>query len=612
MKRSCSMPFGANVCENGSVRFRLWAPKAKHVDVFLENRNVVLPLARIDGGWFELTTQDATCGAQYRFRIDGGIKVPDPASRFQPQDVAGPSEVVDPKKFDWQDESWLGRPWEEAVIYELHAGAFTPEGTFDGVERKLDYLCNLGVTAIELMPVADFPGERNWGYDGVLLYAPDSCYGRPDDLKRLIQAAHAKGLMVFLDVVYNHFGPEGNYLHSYAPQFFTKRHHTPWGDAINFDGPESRTVRDFFIWNALYWLEEYHFDGLRFDAVHAIVDDSKPDFLTELAETIRERCGQRQVYLIIENDDNVAHYLERDRKGRVCLYNAQWDDDIHHAMHVLLTGESDGYYADYRRQPAKKLCRCLTEGFAYQGEYSEFHDAKRGEPSGALHPSAFVSFMQNHDQIGNRAFGERIGQLASPQAVQAAMEIFLLAPLPPMLFMGEEFAATTPFLYFCNFHGELASAVTNGRRNEFACFDKFRSPELRDRIPDPNAEETFLQSKLDWAAVECEGHSRWLRLYRQLLSVRRQAIVPLIGQISEAAIELCDEQARVLAVSWLVENGKQLELIVNLSANSAVLAAEVLPTRSSSRLLYASSPECVTDSEHSSLSPWSVIWRLRS
>jgi maltooligosyltrehalose trehalohydrolase len=612
MKRSCSMPFGASVCEDGGVRFRLWAPKAKRVDLLLETNNIVLPLARMDDGWFELTTQDATCGAQYRLQIDGGIKVPDPASRFQPQDVAGPSEVVDPKKIDWQDESWLGRPWEEAVIYELHVGAFTPEGTFDGVERKLDYLCNMGVTAIELMPVADFPGERNWGYDGVLLYAPDNCYGRPDDLKRLIQAAHAKGLMVFLDVVYNHFGPEGNYLHAYAPQFFTKRHHTPWGDAINFDGPESRTVRDFFIWNALYWLEEYHFDGLRFDAVHAIVDDSKPNFLTELAETIRERCVERQVHLIVENDDNVAHYLERDRKGSVCLYNAQWDDDIHHAMHVLLTGESDGYYADYSRQPVKKLCRCLTEGFAYQGEYSEFHEDKRGEPSGALPPSAFVSFMQNHDQTGNRAFGERIGQLAPLHAVRAAMEIFLLAPLPPMLFMGEEFAAATPFLYFCNFHGELASAVTNGRRNEFARFDKFRSPELRDRIPDPNAEETFLQSKLDWAAVELECHSRWLRLYRELLSIRRQAIVPLIGQISEAVIELYDEQARVSAVSWLVENGKQLELTANLSRNSAVLPAGVLPTRSSSSLLYASSPECVTDSEHTSLPPWSVIWRFWS
>jgi maltooligosyltrehalose trehalohydrolase len=608
MKRSCPMPFGASVCEDGSVRFRLWAPKAKRVDLLIKNRNVVLPLARMEGGWFELITEDATAGTLYRFQIDSGMKVPDPASRYQPLDVVGPSEVIDPGTFDWQDESWLGRPWEEAVIYELHVGAFTPEGTFHAVEQKLDYLRDLGVTAIELMPIADFPGERNWGYDGVLLYAPDSWYGQPNDLKRLIQAAHAKGLMVFLDVVYNHFGPEGNYLHAYAPQFFTKHHHTPWGDAINFDGPGSRTVRDFFIWNAVYWLEEYHFDGLRFDAVHAIVDDSKPDLLTELAETIRERFGEkRQVHLIVENADNVAHYLERGDHGRVRLYNGQWDDDFHHALHVLLTGESDGYYADYGREPVTKLCRCLTEGFAYQGDYSEFHKANRGEPSAALPPSAFVSFLQNHDQIGNRAFGERIGQLAPPQAAQAAVEILLLAPSPPMLFMGEEFAATTPFLYFCNFHGELARAVTNGRRNEFVRFDKFTSPELRDRIPDPNADQTFLRSTLDWQSVSCECHFRWLKLYRELLSIRRQAIVPLIGQIKKSVVELCNEHLRVLSVSWTLTNGKRLELAANLGSDSAVLPADL-----SSKVVYASKPGSVRDDPNGSSPPWSVIWRLGS
>jgi maltooligosyltrehalose trehalohydrolase len=601
------MPFGASVCEDGSVRFRLWAPNAKRVDVLIENSDVVLPLARKDGGWFELTTQDATCGTRYFFQIDGGMKVPDPASRFQPLDVNGPSEVVDPRRFDWQDQSWLGRQWEEAVIYELHVGAFTPEGTFRGVERKLDYLRDLGVTAIELMPITDFPGQRNWGYDGVLLYAPDSCYGRPDDLKQLIQSAHARGLMVFLDVVYNHFGPEGNYLHVYAPQFFTKRHRTPWGDAINFDGPESPTVREFFIWNALYWLEEYHFDGLRLDAVDAIVDDSRPDFLTELAETVRERCGDnRYVHLIIENDTNATHYLERCREGRVQLYNAQWDDDLHHTMHVLLTAESDGYYVDYSREPMKKLCRCLTEGFAYQGEYSEFHNSSRGEPSAALPSSAFVSFLQNHDQVGNRAFGERIGQLAPQQAVRAMMEILLLAPSPPLLFMGEEFGATTPFLYFCNFHGELASAVTEGRRSEFARFEKFRSPDLRDRIPDPNGEQTFLQSKLDWASISCECHSRWLSLYRELLAIRQQALVPLVARIGKANIELCEEQARALRVSWVLANGKQLELTANLSADSVRL-----PSKRSSNVVYASSPESAKDSEHGLLPPWSVVWRLR-
>ena len=337
MNRSHAMPFGAQVLDNGSVHFRLWAPAAQQVSLRLESAAAQsLPLLPLADGWFELTTTEAGASSLYRFQIDGKIEVPDPASRFQPQDVHGPSQVIAPSAFDWSDEHWRGRPWEEAVIYELHVGTFTPEGTFQVIERKLDYLRDLGVTALELMPVADFPGRRNWGYDGVLPFAPDSSYGSPEDLKRLVQAAHLKGLMIFLDVVYNHFGPEGNYLHTYAPQFFTNRHHTPWGDAINFDGPGSRIVRDFFIHNALYWLEEYHFDGLRLDAVHSIVDDSKPDILTELAQTVRERFGKdRFVHLILENADNRARCLDRSRSGAVELYDAQWNDDIHHAVHVL-------------------------------------------------------------------------------------------------------------------------------------------------------------------------------------------------------------------------------------------------------------------------------------
>ena len=608
MKRSCSMPFGATVVENGGVCFRLWAPKAERVNLCLEDTASGLALNRMEGGWFELTTHEATAGTRYRFQIDGGMKVPDPASRFQPRDVNGPSEVVDSRAFEWRDEDWHGRPWEEAVIYELHVGSFTAEGRFRGVEEKLDYLRDLGVTAIELMPIADFPGRRNWGYDGVLPYAPDSSYGRPEDLKRLIQSAHAKGLMVFLDVVYNHFGPEGNYLHAYAPQFFTNRHHTPWGDAINFDGPDSRAVRDFFVWNAIYWLEEYHFDGLRLDAVNAIVDDSRPDFLTELAHTIRNRFSEkRQVHLILENDDNEAHYLQRSRENRPELYDAQWDDDIHHAMHVLLTGESDGYYADYSSKPMRYLCRCLTEGFAYQGEYSEFHHGQRGEPSAGLPTSAFVSFLQNHDQVGNRAFGERIGQLASPDALKAAVEIFLLAPFPPLLFMGEEFGAATPFLYFCDFEGDLARAVTEGRRNEFARFARFSSPELRDRIPDPNAEQTFLQSKLDWESVSCECHSHWLNLYRELLMIRRKTIVPVLRQLGKATIEFCDEQRRTLGISWPLGNRGRLALAANLSPDTVTL-----PISDTSPVLYASAPEAAKACERGALSGWSVVWRLQT
>src|SRR5579863_9157148 len=374
VKRRYNMPFGAECREDGSVRFRLWAPAARQVDLCLAGTCAQIPLERRDDGWFELITNVARPGTQYHFRINGEQEVPDPASRFQPHDVHGPSEVVQPDAFDWRDNAWRGRRWEEAVIYELHVGSFSSAGTFSAVRERLDYLADLGITAVELMPIADFPGRRNWGYDGVLLYAPDSCYGRPEDLKRLVQAAHERGLVVFLDVVYNHFGPDGNYLSVYSPQFFTNRHHTPWGDAINFDGPESRVVRDFFIHNALYWLEEYHLDGLRLDAVHAIADDSRPDIITELAEVVRQRInGERVVHLMLENADNATRYLGRDHEGRVTLYDAQWNDDIHHALHVLITGEHDGYYSDYAHEPLRHLCRCLSEGFAYQGEHSEFH-----------------------------------------------------------------------------------------------------------------------------------------------------------------------------------------------------------------------------------------------
>ena len=608
MIRSHTMPFGAELQPDGSVRFRLWAPAAKQVSLVLENDPArPLPLASTDGGWYELLTKEAHVGSLYRFQIDNNTKVPDPASRFQPHDVHGPSEVLDPLAFRWTDADWRGRPWEQAVIYELHVGTFTPEGTFRGIEQKLDYLRDLGVTAIELMPLSDFPGSRNWGYDGVLPYAPDSSYGRPEDLKCLIQAAHTRGLMVFLDVVYNHFGPEGNYLHLYSPQFFTKRHHTPWGDAINFDGPDSRVVRDFFIHNALYWLKEYHFDGLRLDAVHSIIDDSKPDILTELATAVRNHLGtQRFVHLILENGDNIARYLEHNAAGAVRLYDAQWNDDIHHAVHVLLTGESDGYYSDYVKDPMGNLCRALREGFVYQGDYSEYHGEHRGEPSGDLPLSSFISFLQNHDQVGNRAFGERIAHLTSPAALKAAMEILLLAPAPPLLFMGEEFGATTPFLFFCDFHGDLAAAVTNGRRNEFARFSKFSSPEVRDSIPDPNAEQTFKQSKLDWNSLKDSAHSGWLQLYRELLGVRQRVVVPQLGMKSDSRCSSSHDEKRALSIDWSFENGPRLELRANLGESTA----EIIQT--SGTHFYVSNPEADAAIQQGHLPAWSVVWSLRT
>jgi malto-oligosyltrehalose trehalohydrolase len=575
MKRKHEMPFGAEIGADGNARFRLWAPKASSVTLQLNNPERGLPMSRFGEGWFELTTNANTGGAQYSFKIDGNQLVPDPASRFQPSGVHGPSEVIDPSAYDWQDSNWNGRPWEEAVIYELHVGTFSGEGTFAGVEAKLDYLVDLGVSAVELMPLASFPGERNWGYDGVLPFAPAPCYGRPEDLKRLIDAAHAKGLMVLLDVVYNHFGPEGNYLGLYAPDFFTERHHTPWGQAINFDGPNSRAVRDFYIHNALYWLEEYHFDGLRFDAVHAIADDSRPDILTELAETVRTQF-QRHIHLVLENDKNEAHYLCRDSQPRTSCYDAQWNDDVHHAMHVLVTGEVDGYYSDYAKNPVRHLGRCLAEGYSYQGDASPFRDgARRGEPSRDLPPKCFVSFLQNHDQIGNRALGERIGQLVDPEKLKLAMAILLLAPSPPLLFMGEEFAAATPFLFFCDFGPELAAKVTEGRRAEFARFEQFNSPQAQAQIPDPNAEETFLRSKLDWSSIGQEPHSKWLDFYRDVLECRRAKVVPRIKDIAPGRAKFEVLAPLGLNVTWPFRSSGSLQLIANVDRSVLVLQRHV-------------------------------------
>ena len=611
MQRRHNMPFGAECRNDGSVRFRLWAPAASHVDLCMMNSGASrqIPLGRCVDGWHEQITDAARAGTQYLFQVDGGPKLPDPASRFQPYDVHGPSEVIDPAAFDWQDRQWRGRPWEEAVIYELHVGAFTREGTFAALRAKLDYLADLGITALELMPVADFPGCRNWGYDGVFPFAPDSMYGRPDDLKHLVQAAHDRHMMVFLDVVYNHFGPEGNYLRSYAPQFFTDRHWTPWGDAVNFDGAKSRVVREFFINNALYWLIEYHFDGLRLDAVHAISDESTPDILTEMAETVRHIVGpDRHVHLILENDRNQARYLQRTKQCQPRTYTAQWNEDFHHVLHVLISGEKDGYYADYSENRLAHLGRCLTQGFAYQGESSTYRAGEaRGESSLGLPPAAFVSFLQNHDQIGNRALGERITKIADRRAVRAAAAIVLLSPFPPLLFMGEEFAAETPFLFFCNFEESLASAVTQGRRNEFAGFRRFSTSAERERIPDPNAVTTFENSRLNWDELSQPTHREWLDFYRQLLKLRRQHVVPRLSGACAIKAD-CDVHSDYgLTVNWQFPDGSKLILLANLGADSL---ANLTPP--ASPILYASEEVGAEAVKQGTMPPWSVIWCIES
>ena len=569
MRRVHEMPFGARPLPDGGARFRLWAPGAARVDLRLgSGPEAEQPMRPAADGWFGLDVAGAAAGTRYAFRIDGGLVVPDPASRSNPDDVHAASALVDPLAFDWPDGAWRGRPWHEAVIYEAHVGCFTREGGFLAMIERLDDLAALGITALELMPVADFPGRRGWGYDGVLPFAPEASYGTPEDLKRLVAAAHARGLMVLLDVVYNHFGPDGNYLHAYAQPFFDAEVQTPWGPAIAFDGAAGRTVRDFFIHNALYWIEEFHLDGLRLDAVHAMHDRSTPHFVDELAQAVRAGPGrERHVHLVLENDANDAKRLAGAGATGAARADAQWNDDLHHALHVLVTGESDGYYADYAAEPVRLFGRALAEGFAFQGEPSAYrHGEPRGTPTTGLSPLAFVNATQTHDQVGNRAFGERIATLASAHgredALGAVLACVLLAPSPPMLFMGEEFAASTPFLYFCDFHGALAQSVTEGRRNEFGRFARFADPAVRSRIPDPNHPASFERSKLDWAERTAAPHASWLALYARLLAIRQRSLMPLLAAARGGEFAIVG--ASRLAVRWPLGGSGTLHLLANL------------------------------------------------
>jgi maltooligosyltrehalose trehalohydrolase len=602
-----AMPFGAQLEPDGRVRFRLWAPAATRVDLVLEPpRARALALAAIGDGWFELVTAAARAGSRYRYSIDGGAPVPDPASRFNPEGVHGPSEVVDPAAFPWSDGDWRAPPWPQSVLYELHVGTFTPEGTFAGVESRLEHLVRLGVTAIELMPIGEFPGARGWGYDGVLPYAPASSYGSPRDLKSLVNAAHRRGLAVMLDVVYNHFGPEGNYLHRYAPEFFTERYATPWGAAIGFEGPASRAVRDYFIHNALYWLEEFRLDGLRFDAVHAIFDRSEPHILTEIVRAARSGPGrERPVYLVLENFNNASHLLGP--AGAADSFDAQWNDDFHHCVHVLLTGESDGYYRDFAARPHALLCRAVAEGFAWQGEMSSVAGGARGEPTRGLPPSAFVNFLQNHDQIGNRALGERLGSLlASPAPLRAAAALLLLAPSPPMLFMGEEWAAPEPFPYFCDFEPELAERVREGRRREFAQFEQFHPDAQPGSPPDPAAAATRARACLDWSRSTQGPHGRMLDHYRRLLAVRRRDIAPLIPRLLGAQCAALEPRG-AFAVDFRLRDGAVLHLIANLAD-----AASPLVGRPAGRMIFSTHPGIRAALKRNELAPWSVTWLLES
>ena len=577
--------FGPELHSYG-VTFRLWAPAANRVELMLDRAHPML--AR--DGWHELTVDSVSAGTLYKFRIDGDLEVPDPASHFQPGDVSGPSEVIDHGSFQWQAKDWRGRPWEEAAFLELHVGTFTAAGDFRGVIEKLDHVVNTGITAIEVMPLADFSGRCNWGYDGVLMYAPDCAYGRPEDLKALIDAAHHRGLMVFLDVVYNHFGPEGNYLGAYAPAFFTEGQ-TPWGSAIDYRVPE---VRAFVINNALHWLKHYRFDGLRLDAVHAIVEPGEVHLLRELSQSVGALAKEtgRHIHLVLENDDNRAALLDPRRDPSNGGYRAQWNDDYHHAWHVLLTNETHGYYGDYEKEPREKIARMLSSGFAYQGEASPHRDGQqRGEPSAELPPTAFVNFLQNHDQIGNRALGDRLVTQADEAALRAAMTITLLAPMPPLLFMGEEWGSRKPFPFFCDFHGDLAEAVRNGRRAEF----KDAYAELGDNIPDPLNKETAQCAVLDWYACDTTRGQKWLALVRGLLTMRATEIAP---RLATAAFGSAGWEGDVLNADWRLDRAR-LYLCANLSANETRR-----PEREfTARPIWGGDVPAI-------LPPWSVYWSI--
>ena len=531
---------GPVLLADGMTRFSLWAPSVDAVGLKIED-GPLQPMIAGSGGWFVVETQ-AEPGARYSFVLPDGLTVPDPASRGQAQDVHGNSIVVDTCRFHWKNASWRNRPWHEAVIYELHVGLM---GGFAGVTSRLGELAKLGFTAIELMPIADFPGRHNWGYDGVLSYAPDRAYGTPEELCALIDAAHGEGLMVFLDVVYNHFGPDGAYLHAYAKAFFDDGVHTPWGAAIDFRRTE---VRDFFVQNALMWVNDYRFDGLRFDAVHAI---SPASFLPDLAAAIRAGA-ERPVHLVLEHEGNKASLLHGPTAK---LFDAQWADDWHHCLHVLLTGESEGYYESFQ-SPAEQLACAMAEGFVYQGQISPHHKERRGEPSSDLPTTAFVIIQQNQEKIKKNEMGERLTQLADREALAVATALLLLSPNIPLVFMGEEFGSRTPFLFFTDHNDELAGLVREGRRREFAHFAAFQDEARRALIPDPNAETTFAAS-----APSDQGDPAILEFYRTLLKLRRDVVMPGIPDAVSAGARALG--AHAVQGAWRMGDGRVLTLVAN-------------------------------------------------
>ncbi len=599
--------FGPRLLEGGKagVEFFLWAPAAKKVDVFVTLQTgsafTVEAIAKPEG-WWSASVARARIGDCYQFVIDG-LAVPDPASRFNPEGPHGASQIVDPKSFEWTDAQWIGRPWHETVLYEMHIGTFTEEGSYRAASAELPRLAELGVTAIQVMPLSDFPGKFGWGYDGVLHFAPHASYGTPDELKSFIDHAHSLGLMVFMDVVYNHFGPDGNYLPSYAPFFFSEKHEGPWGRAINFDGERSETVRQFFIENAIYWIDQYHVDGLRFDAVHAIYDDSRQHMIRAIARQVRARFKGRHVHLVTEDDHNTPGVIDARAATSVDAIDGQWAGDFHHLMHVLLTGETAGYYAEYTHEPMKQLLRVLTRGVAWRGDPA----TKREAASDEMPLNGVVNFLQNHDQTGNRAFGERMSQLvarAHPDAgdgpIRLATALLMLAPHTPMLFMGQEWNASTPFMYFANWSGDLGKAVTEGRKKEFAHFMSAAGADL----PDPCAESTFTASMLDRSESSLAGGMQWRTFFEELLELRKAQLWPALSHLRIGGHNGELVGKRGVVVRWRFDDGRVLQAALNFDDAKLKLAGD----NPEGSLMYAIGNE--SDKSRSNiLGPWSGQWR---
>ncbi|MBI4262944.1 MAG: malto-oligosyltrehalose trehalohydrolase [Acidobacteria bacterium] len=552
------------VPEANGVRFRVWAPARAQVELIVDPQGSAPrrhPLAPEDDGLFTGLFGRVRPGDLYAYVLDGEGPYPDPASRFQPLGVHGPSAVVDPGTFAWSDHGWRGVPLERAVLYELHVGTFTPSGTYAGALERLPHLVDLGVTSIELMPLADFPGSRNWGYDGVSLFAPSRAYGTPDDLRRLVDEAHHLGLGVLVDVVYNHFGPDGAYSPQFSPFYLSTRHHSPWGPAVNLDGERAQRVRDFFVENALHWLHEYHVDGLRLDATHWLIDEGRPHFVAELAARVRASVAGRATLLIAEDERNLAAIVrpaEDDGWG----LDAVWADDFHHQARVLSAGDRDGYYRDFSGTMAD-LATTLRRGWFYCGQHASYAGGPRGTDPEGVPLERMVICLQNHDQIGNRPFGRRLNHQIEPALFRALSALLLFAPETPLLFMGQEWAASTPFLYFTDHHAELGRLVTQGRREEFSRFEAFADPTTRALIPDPQAASTFEASRLRWNERTHAPHAGVLALYRALLRLRRDEPslragtpfdVAAIDDAGLAAVRGSDGDALVLAV-WLRGSG---------------------------------------------------------